>query len=664
MSTFAEDVVQEALSGQTLAAADRILTDPRPGELVSLVGQVADAARGRWESTDVAGQRRLVELGFRLGFNLAGRDALAVGYGAGEVDQAFRRMADSFIEGDQDEAASAVIRTVAGGILADMKSVNAGDSLPGFMAERIEAGWKMGGGRAFLELFRQALRGGVYWAMVDGKLCKFGNDFARGLEYLRHIGFCQVSTNPVLAARAFEEDPGLVEAFREEASRHADWMASPDPHGDAMAMSATLIALWPNLAVFRPLALHTGLMDYVVSFQLNPNLADNVADSLADARAAYRSAADFLTGYDRGLGLGARAGAVRPNIVFKVAAASEAARDITRALNAEGIGTNNTVVYTVGQEVQLILDAFEGKAYAIRAGNGVTRTYETNMGGRLVSHLREVEAEKVFVQVVKKLGEARAAEHLMTLARALNVDRATLDKVAAAPFADKVRAICAFKFLKSLAHKAMIEIAEAAGMRQAKIEALEQDLRKAGTLVARRVYRVFYGPESRPRWVAYLQKRYALSREQAEIVLSSMDVLPASKRIPEDTYHTLGYPNFCNTEFPNHARAVQLMAETEGFRLEAFREAILQAYDPGVAKRLSRLPDFRLAYDLTPDMRDFLLNEVGIAEVADWGADGIQPEEWKHFGSVKKTVAEFRAAYDAFVVKCVGIAKEVAAKRS
>jgi len=662
MGTFAEEVVQEALSGQTLAAADRILTDPRPGGLVALVGQAVDAGRGRWDATDAAGQRRLVEFGLRLGFNLAGRDALSVGYGAEEVDQAFRRVADSFVEGDQDEAAGAVIRSVAGEVLADMKSVNAGDSLPGLMAERVEGAWK-GGGRAFLELFRQQLRGGVYWAMTDGGLCKFGNDFARGLEYLRHIGFCQVSTNPVLAARAFEEDPRLVEAFREEAARHADWVAEPDRHGDAMAMSATLIALWPNLAVFRPLALHTNLMDYVVSFQLNPNLADQVADSLADARAAYRSAADFLAGYDRGLGLGARAGAVRPNIVFKVAASSEAARDITRALNAEGIGTNNTVVYTVGQEVQLILDAFEGKAYAVKAGNGVTRTYETNMGGRLVSHLREVEAEKIFAKVTKKLGEARAAEHLMTLARALNVDRATLDRVGGS-FVDRVRAICAFKFLKSLAHKAMIEIAEAAGLKQAGIETLEQDLRKAGTLVARRVYRVFYGPESRPRWVAYLQRRYDLSQGQAETVLNSMDVLPASKRIPEDTYHTLGYPNFCNTEFPYHARAVQMMAETEGFRLEAFRGAILQAYDPGVTKRLNRLPDFRLAYDLTPDMRDFLLNEVGISEVADWGTGGIQPEEWRHFGSVKKTVAEFRAAYDAFVVKCVGIAREAAVKRS
>ena len=662
MSTHAEETVREALSGQTLAAADRILIDPRPGTLVHEVGQIVDAGRAAWDAADAVGQRRLVEFGLRAGFNLAGRDALAVGYGAEEADQAFRRVADSFVEGDQDADAGAVIRAVVGEFLSDMKSVNAADSLSGLMAERIEAAWT-GGGRSFLELFRKELRGGVYWAMVDGNMCKFGNDYARGLEVLRHIGFCQVSTNPVLAARAFDEDARLVEAFREEASRHADWMASPEQHGDAMAMGATLIALWPNLSVFRPLALRTNLMDYVVSFQLNPNISDNVADSLADARAAYRFAAEFLAGYDRSLGLGARAGAVRPNIVFKVAATSEAARDITRALNADGIGTNNTVVYTVGQEAQLILDAFEGKAYAVKAGAGVTRTYETNMGGRLVSHLREVEAEKIFRKAAKKLGEAGAAEHLATLARALNVDRPTLDKIADAPFEDRVRAVCAFKFLKSLAHKAMVEVAETAGMKTAKVEELEQDLRKAGTMVARRVYRVFYAPDNRPRWVAYLQKRYGLSQDQAGTVLNSMDVLPASKRIPEDTYHTLGYPNFCNTEFPNHARAVQMMAETEGFRLEAFREAILQTYDPGAAKRLSKLPDFQLAHELTPDMRNFLMNEVGIPEVADWGTEGIQPEEWRQFGSVKKTLSEFRAAYDAFVVKCAGIAKEAAIKK-
>ena len=658
MDAFKKGAVEEALSGQTLAAADRILIDPEPGRLVEMMGGVCEEIRGRWPSADASGKQRLVQLGFRLGFNLAGMDTSAVGYDSKEIDHAFSLLTASVGALDRDEAGGVITHSTAKRILADMKSVNSGDSLSGLMAERIESAWKDKSGKSFLELFRKELRGGVYWEMGEKRMCKFGNDFARGLEYLRHLGFCQVSTNPVLAAKAFEEEAELVEVFRGEVARHPDWVASPEDFGDAMAMGATLIALWPNLSVFRPLALHTDLMDYVVSFQLNPNIADNVSESLRDAKAAYGFATEFLTRYDGALGLGDRSGTTRPNIVFKVAASSEAARDITRDLNREGIGTNNTVVYTVGQEVQLIIDAFEGKAQAIKSDNGITRTYETNMGGRLVSHLREVEAEKLFEQVATKLGEERASDHVMTLARTLNVDRATLDQSASGSFVERVRTVCSFKFLKSLAHKAVIEVVEAAGMDTKEVEQLEQDLRKAGTLVARRVYRVFYAPENRTRWVAYLANRYGLKAEQAESVLSSMDVLPASKRIPEDTYHTLGYPNFCNTEFPNHARAVQLMAENEGFRLESFRDAIFHTYDAGVVERLNKIPDFQLAYELTPKMRDFLLGDVGIEEVKEWGTGGIAPQGWKDFGSVKKTVSEFRAAYDAFVEKCMGIARD------
>ena len=82
------------------------------------------------------------------------------------------------------------------------------------------------------------------------------------------------------------------------------------------------------------------------------------------------------------------------------------------------------------------------------------------------------------------------------------------------------------------------------------------------------------------------------------------------------------------------------------------------SYDGGVVERLNKIPDFQLAYELTPKMRDFLLGDVGIEEVKEWGTGGIAPQGWKDFGSVKKTVSEFRAAYDAFVEKCMGIARD------
>lgn len=653
MAAEIRDVVEALENGHSLAVADGVLINPAPGGLVPRVEELLAAIVGNGCPADQV-CRALI----RLGMNFVGRDAEIVGYGADEIDDALDRVLVA-IDGLEGETASAM-EGVVDEFLADMKSVNGGDSLSGLLAERIDPDLDRGNpGRAFLTLLKQHMRSGVYWRMVGEHYCKFGNDFARGLEYLRHYGFCQVSTNPVLAAKAFDEDRSLTEELKAEIDTHEDWKQHPEAHADEIAMAATLIALWPNLSIFRPLAVHTDLKDYMVSFQLNPNIADRADESIEDARNAFGLATDFLRRYDRLLGLGDRAGGINPNIVFKVAASHEAARKITSVLNSEAIGTNNTVVYTVAQEVRLILDAFEGKAEAVKNGRQVVRTYETNMGGRFVSHLREVEAEKLFDNAAAKSGEGRALNILNALAADLGVDGGTLQKVADAPVAERARIVCAYKFLKTLDHPKVLEAAEAAGQSPDAVKLLEEDLKKAGTLVARRVYWVFFSPENRPRWIAHLKKAHGLNEDQARWVLESMDVLPASKRIPEDTYHTLGASNMCNTEFPNHARAVQVASEQDGFNLEDFKEAVLDSYETGVAQRLRELPDFCRGYDLTPDLKDFLQNEVGI-DVSSWQTRGLEPAEWPGFGPVQKTSAEFRAAYDAFAAKCVAIAKEVA----
>ena len=353
------------------------------------------------------------------------------------------------------------------------------------------------------------------------------------------------------------------------------------------------------------------------------------------------------------------AGALDPNIVFKVGGGFDAARKITQVLNSEAIGTNNTVVYTVAQEVQLVLDAFEGKARAAQGGGRVVRTYETNMGGRFVSHLREVEAEKLFAAVASKAGEEKAQALLDELAAAVGVDDDTLQGLASASVAEKAEAVCAYKFLKSLDQDVVLKAAEVAGQSPEAIQQLEADLKKGGTLVARRVYWVFYAPENRPKWVSYLSKTYNLSEDQAQWILESMDVLPASKRIPEDSLDALGQMNMCHTEFPNHQRAVQIMSEGAGFNLADYKESILDTYEPGVAQRLRELSDYCRGYDLTPSLKDFLVNEVGV-DVSSWQTQGLEPSDWPNFGSVQKTSAEFEAAYNTFAEKCVGIAKEMA----
>ena len=624
-------------AGQTLAVADRILISPQAGSLQSRVDELLDAIKNSGTSGDL-----ICKTLIQLGMNFVGRDAEIVGYGTEEIDASLDSVLDALDNLEGDHAPD-----VVNGFLADMKSVNLADSLSGLLAERIESNLDADNpARSFLELLKTNMRGGVYWQMIGEDVCKFGNDFARGLEYLRHYGFCQVSTNPVLAAKAFDEDPSLDDELKAEIARHDEWKAEPEKYADDIVMAATLIALWPNLSIFRPLAMYTGLKDYMVSFQLNPNIADQADASIEDARNAYRIADDYLKGYDKLLGVSDIT--LDPNIVFKVGGGHEAARKITTVLNSEGIGTNNTVVYTVAQEVQLVIDAFEGKARAAQAGKQVVRTYETNMGGRFVSHLREVEAEKLF----GALSEDRASELLAELASDLEIDSPE------GPVAEQATEICSYANLKSLDHPVILKVAEAAGQSSEAIVQLEADLKKAGTVIARRVHWIFYAPENRPKWITYLSDTYGLSEDQAQWILASMDVLPASKRVPDDTLHALG-ENMCHTEFPNHQRAVQLVSEEPDFDLDELRGSIGHEYEPGVTQRLYELPDFQKGYDLTPSLKDFLENEVQI-DLSSWQTRGMEPGDWPEFGSVQKTTAEFKAAYDAFLVRCVELAKEVA----
>ena len=113
----------------------------------------------------------------------------------------------------------------------------------------------------------------------------------------------------------------------------------------------------------------------------------------------------------------------------------------------------------------------------------------------------------------------------------------------------------------------------------------------------------------------------------------------------------------CHTEFPNHQRAVQIVSEEPDFDLEDLKNSIADEYEPGVSQRLYELADYQKGYDLTPSLKSFLEGEVGI-DVSSWQTRGVEPGDWKSFGSVQKTTAEFKAAYDAFLAKCVGLAKE------
>jgi len=647
-------ILRQVQQGQTLAAADHLLVRGRRSDSATVVERLMSQLPG-FLLRHSGSERDVFTTLVRIGLNLVGQDAKVAQLPPRAVQKALSSLRTNTLA--LEDSWTEFARDATNNYLADMASVNAGDSLPGYMAESIRShlGTDLRPSH-FIDAFAQVARDTVYWKMVDGKFCKFGNDYARGLETLRHLGFSQVSTNPVLAAKAFEEDSGLVKKLRKEISENSSWKQDPQKYAHDIVMAGTLLALWPNLEVFRPLAFLVNNWDYMISFQLNPNVADDVKASLDDARRAYKLVQRHLVIYDRCLGI-PNPGKMRPNLVLKVAGSSRAAREVTRVLNAAGIGTNNTVTYTVTQEVQLIIDALEGKSRAVTSGKPLTRTYETNMGGRFVSHLREVEAERILLDIVRRIGEEKANELLLQLAKGLGLSDQESGRLRSAPnAAQKVKIACAFKNLKTLAHEAFMTVATEGHMSRAEIEQLEADLKKAGTLVAKRVYWVFYDRKNHDRWVVWLQRQHKISRRDAIVVLDSMDVLPASKRVPEDTYDTLGSPNMCNTEFPNHARAVQLYSERDNFDLNSFRNAITSAPDQEVVKRLMSIDDFVRGYDSTKAISTELARVGVLSNEQELGLGGVLEDEWQGFGAVQKTMAEFKDAYEKFLARCIDLA--------
>jgi hypothetical protein len=135
-----------------------------------------------------------------------------------------------------------------------------------------------------------------------------------------------------------------------------------------------------------------------------------------------------------------------------------------------------------------------------------------------------------------------------------------------------------------------------------------------------------------------------------------MDILPASKRIPEDTLDTLASVNMCNTEFPNHARAVQLYSEKANFDLAEYRGAILRPPDLELIRRLSNVGDFVRAYEYTEDASKQVLEAGATSAIGELGLGGVKEEEWQEFGPVKKTMDEFREAYNKFLERCIELA--------
>jgi hypothetical protein len=481
----------------------------------------------------------------------------------------------------------------------------------------------------------------------------------------------------VLAAEAYKDDPSLWDRFRDYLRRNPQLLEKVESDPDALAMAATLIALWPNMEVFRPVAYLLDFQDGMISYQLNPNVADSVEGSLRDALRIYALSEEYFRLYDDYLlwGWPAHMERGRPNIVFKVAGSSEAAIEITRRLESLGIGTNNTVTFAVSQEVQLILAKIEGRVEAVKRGVRLTKVYETNMGGRLEAHLREVKAAELIKTALKQLGDGAEAA-LAELAGKLGVPNPVPGAKWVAPsgwgydleastLEEKAELVASQAYVRSLANQHLAEFLARAGVCGATVEevmsclrAWEEAISLAGTLVAQRVWWIFFSDENYGKWISYIVRRYGVTPEQAEEVLSGIDVLPASKRKPADTYLTLARRNMTNTEFPNHQLNVHLEYAEGRVRLEDYDYAIARRHSPDVVSLLSKMEDFRKAYELTPELAS-VLREAGVEGVEAMGLGGLKPSEWASFGPRVKTMRGFTNAYNAFRDACVRVAREL-----
>jgi hypothetical protein len=192
---------------------------------------------------------------------------------------------------------------------------------------------------------------------------------------------------------------------------------------------------------------------------------------------------------------------------------------------------------------------------------------------------------------------------------------------------------------------------------KAYLETLESDIGYCGILVTKRVYEIFFSPKNKPKWTAYLQKKYDLTKKQAEEVISGIDVLPASKRHPKETLLTLAETNMTHTEFPNHQTAVVSASSESGFNIKNCNESVLKATDPEILKRLTaNSSDIRNIvaefYEVTARQSE-ILKEAKVTNPNKYGFKGLLPSQWGTFGSTMKTMDEFSNSYETFKAKCI-----------
>ncbi len=636
-------LTQIALAGYTQLAADTLLRKENQGKVRSIIENSIDHLDKAFRENRSTTRKRCVEVLLEVALNFLGMERKRTGFSDEETAAIVDKITATLQNWERADSGVSV-RAVVDQMLRAMKLVLSGKGMVAKMAEEIEGALVTEDlANSFIAASKQALQNNVYYRIVDGGLSKFGNDSATGLRWARHLGAVQVSSNPVIAARAYDEIADLWDRFEIVASAHPEWRRDPERYADEIALYGTVVSLLPNILDFRPIALLSDFKDGMVSIQLNPRKASNAEESVKDALKFYSILQEILESYDAYLTAGANAMLKgRPNIVFKVSTCAVEAIALTESLDGMGIGTNNTVTFTVPQEIKVSLVAMKGLAAALKAGTPITTIYITNMEGRLEDHLRESQGANLLRTALEENADKDAK--IRSLAQATGA----LDdlKKAGSSVEQQLNLLCSKKYLKSLADGWFIQ---AVGIDKAPLlKQTEEDIRMSGIYITRKVFQLLFQPALKSKLVKYLEEEFDLSETEATQVVEAVNLLPASKRRAEDTYLVLGdrdVSNLTNTEFPDHQLKVLQRSRESGFRLSDFENSIAAEPDRATLERLLQIPDFVKGYELNSGLvRE--LSKIGIAVSMESG--GLEPEEWFSYGPARKTMDEFNNAYLSF----------------
>lgn len=640
-----------AVMGFSQLSADSLLNRNFQGEIVSIVQNAIvkiDSSFGKGGKQEREKSTRTL---LEVALNFLGFERKRAGFTEDDSSDVIDLVISTLRKWEALDRGESV-RGATDGLLKEMRMVLSGKGMVAKMAEEIGSSLSATDvGASFIEASRKAIQGNVYYRIVDGGLSKFGNDSATGLRWARHLGAVQVSSNPVIAARAYEEIPDLWTKFEAVTETRPEWHSDPDSFADQIALCGTVVSLLPNILDFRPLALLSNFKDGMVSIQLNPRKATDVEASVKDALTFYSILNGILQEYDKYLVPEPNSTNSRPNIVFKVSTIGPEAVQLTEALDSRGIGTNNTVTFTVSQEIRAMLAAMKGLVSAVKNGLPITTIYITNMEGRLEDHLRETKAASILLESLVGVDDQQGK--LANIAQKLGLQNDT--SYVGESVRQRVDFLCGKKFLKSLEDEWFVE---AVGRdKAAMLKQSESDIRMSGIYVTRKVYQLMFRPDFRTSLVDHIEQENDMIRSDAVKVVEAVDLLPASKRRAEDTYLVLGdrlLTNLTNTEFPDHQLKVLQKSRESGFDLYEFEDSIDEEPDAEILERLLQMPDFRSAYELTSDLvRE--LQKSGV-EVRSESA-GIEPADWRNYGPARKTMDEFNSAYVAFRDKLVASIK-------